>query len=204
MVTEETADSRGSMELTGTRAGAVALFAMLGAASGAVATSLLHGLFAIFQRPSYDITDWLQISPTTLLPGFVFGLIVGFALHRRGTAGLGRAAAYTVAATLSYFAAVTLAVAIQRDIGSMIVTGMIAGLLGAACLTAVGAWLFPFQRRTTPIVLMVAAGCVLGALLVFFGDSWWGPFLLYVPWQAAYAAAFATALPVGGRQSGLG
>ena len=205
MVTEETAASSGSTGRSGERERTVAVFAVLGAASGAVATGLLHGASAISSDLAYKITDWLHISPLTLLPGVVFGLIVGFALHRRGAAGLGRVAAYTVAAILAYFAAVTLALAIGRGNFDMVVIGLIAGLFGAACLAALGAWLFPFQRRAKPIVLMVAAGCLLGALLPLWtegGDAWWKPFLLYVPWQAGYAAAFATSLPVGGRQSG--
>ena len=150
MVTEETAASSGSTGQLGERGRAVAVFTLLGAASGAVATGLLHGASAISSDLAYKITDWLQISPLTLLPGFVFGLIVGFALQSRGVAGLGRVTAYTVAATLSYFAAVTLALAIGRSIDEMAVIGLIAGLLGAACLTALSAWLFPFQRRAKP------------------------------------------------------
>lgn len=195
-MTDETTISRGSTGASLERVRAVATFAVLGAASGAVATGLLHGIFAIFSDPRYSITDWLQISPATLLPGFVFGLVVGYALHRRGSDGLGRVTAYTVAATLSYFAAVTLALAIRQSIGNLIVTGMIAGLFGAAWLTALAAWMFPFQRRAVPCVLMLAAGCLLGALVDYYDNSWWGPFVLYVPWQAGYAAAMATALPL--------
>ena len=51
---------------------------------------------------------------------------------------------------------------------------------------------------------MVAVGCILGVLLVFWGNSWWGPFVLYVPWQAGYAAAFAAGVPVRATETGAG
>jgi len=76
--------------------------------------------------------------------------------------------------------------------------GLIAGLAGAASLTALAAWLLPFVRRIGPWALMLAAGCGFGALLVLplrddSGFADW--FEFYGTWQAGYAAAFATALP---------
>ncbi len=69
---------------------------------------------------------------------------------------------------------------------------------GAACLTALAAWLLPFARRIGPCALMLAAGCGLGAVLELplRGDGGFaGWFVFYGVWQAGYAAAFASALP---------
>ena len=45
---------------------------------------------------------------------------------------------------------------------------------------------------------MLIAGCLLGALLEVVladGATFWHWLILFAPWQAGYAAAFATALP---------
>ncbi len=157
--------------------GPVGRFALLGAVSGSVATTLM------------------QVFPKTgLLPGLVFGLIIGLALYRGGHAGPRTFAAYVAASTVSYLATLYLAIRIYEYLAPMWPTGMIAGLFGSACLTGLAAWMFPFVRKFRPIALMLVAGCLLGALLGIGGGFWWG-LVFYAAWQAGYAAAFATALP---------
>ncbi len=105
---------------------------------------------------------------------------------------------YALASTASYFVAVNLALHVNGRLEDIWLTGMIAGLAGGACLTAAAAVLLPFARQVRPIALMLVAGCLLGALLeVAFaeGAAFWHWLILFAPWQAGYAAAFATSLP---------
>ena len=79
--------------------------------------------------------------------------------------------------------------------------GAIVGFAGAACLTAAAARLFPFARQLGPAVLMLVAGGLLGTLLeapMRSGSGFLDWLALVAPWQAGYAAAFATALPAVG------
>ncbi len=176
--------------------GAVGRFALLGAVSGSLATTLIWllpeaSLGILEWRPD----EWFFLAPLSLLPGFVFGLIIGWTIYRGGHAGPRTFAAYVAASTVSNLAAVNLAFGIYGYVGSLWPTGMIAGLFGSACLTGLAAWMFPFVRKFRPITLMLVAGCVLGALLgIGVGGFWWALVFL-VLWQAGYAAAFATALP---------
>ncbi len=170
--------------------GAVGRFALFGAVSGSVATTLIQVLPETRLKPF----EWLELSAFSLLPGLVFGLFIGWALYRGGHAGPRAFAAYVAASTVSYPAAFNFAVAITGSTSEMWWTGMIAGLLGGTCLTGLAAWMFAFARKFRPISLMLVAGCILGALLGI-GGGFWGMLVFYAAWQAGYAAAFATALP---------
>ena len=175
--------------------GAVGRFALLGAVSGSVANTLIWllpevSLGILEWRPD----EWLFLSPFSLLPGLVFGLIIGWALYRGGHAGPRTFAAYVAASTVSYLAAVNLVFVIYGYVGSLWPTGMIGGLFGSACLTGLAAWMFPFVRKFRPIALMLVAGGALGVLLGI-GVGFWGALVFFAVWQAGYAAAFATALP---------
>ncbi len=170
-------------------------FALLGASTGAIATGLL---MVLPQRWKIEIADVLWLSSLSVVAGLVFGVIFGAVLRYLRLATPRAAALYALAATLSYFLAVNLALHLVDRLAAIWQVGLIAGLAGAASLTALAAWLLPFARRLGPCALMLAAGCGLGALLEFpvrgDGGFWdWLPF--YGPWQAGYAAAFATALP---------
>ncbi len=170
--------------------GAVGRFALLGAVSGLLAATLMQVLPETRLQPF----EWLALSPGSVVPGLVFGLIIGLALYRGGHAGPRAFAAYVAASTVSYLAAFNLVFEIFGYVGSLWPTGMIAGLLGSAWLTSLAAWMFPFVRKFRPIALMLAAGCILGALLGISGGFWW-MLVFFAAWQAGYAAAFATALP---------
>ena len=170
-------------------------FALLGASSGAIATGLL---MVLPQRWKIEIADVLWLSSLSVVAGLVFGVIFGAVLRYLGLATPRAAALYVLAATLSYFLAVNLALHLVDRLEAIWQVGLIAGLAGAACLTALAAWLLPFARRLGPCALMLTAGCLLGALLEFpvrNGSDFWDWLLFYGAWQAGYAAAFATALP---------
>lgn len=181
-------------------------WAGLGALSGLGATLSFHAFewIGLFREKTIDLGSMhlllkaveVTISPLSLGPGLVFGLIVGYALRRRGLAGGWRYPAYAAAATLSYFAAVQLTLGYLVDaVDNLFVDGMIAGLFGAGLLTALSAALMPVFRRVRPCVAMIVAGTVLGALLVtpIAGGEFFGWLALFAPWQAGFAAAMATA-----------
>ena len=146
--------------------GPVGRFALLGAVSGSVAITLI----LVWPQPDYRFLgwmpfEWLALSPSSVIPGLVFGLLIGLALNRGGHAGPRTFAAYVAASTVSYLAAVNLAVGFLFSAGSIWLIGMIAGLFWSACLTGLAAWMFPFVRKFWPIALMLVAGYVLGGLL---------------------------------------
>ena len=173
----------------------VAAFAGLGACSGAITTGLL---MALPQNWKIEIGDFLFVSPLSIVAGLVFGIIFGAFLRYLGLASARVAVLYAAASTLSYLVAVNLAFHLLDTIEAAWLLGIIVGLIGAACLTAAAAWLFPFARRAGPAVLMLVAGGLLGALLeapIRSGSGFVDWLILFVPWQAGYAAAFATALP---------
>lgn len=173
----------------------VARFAVLGALSGAIATGLL---MALPENWKIEIGDLFFLSPLSIVAGLVFGIIFGAVMRYLGLASGRTAAFYAVASTVSYFVAVNLAFHLINSVEAVWLLGTIVGFVGAACLTAAAARLFPFVRRSGPVTLMLVAGAFLGALLempVRSGSGFVDWLALFVPWQAGYAAAFATALP---------
>ncbi|MCH7711301.1 MAG: hypothetical protein IH903_06640, partial [Proteobacteria bacterium] len=125
--------------------GAPGRFALLGAVSGSVAITLI--LVWVWPTPDHRFLgwrpfEWLALSPSSVFPGLVFGLFIGLALNRGGHAGPRTFAAYVAASTVSYFAAFHLGLHIVDHAGPLLLIGMIAGLLGSACLTGLAAWMF--------------------------------------------------------------
>lgn len=179
----------------------VAGFAGLGAVSGAIATGLLMVLPDHWQ---FESADLFILSPLSIVAGLVFGVIFGTFLRYLGLASLRVAVLYAAASTVSYFLAVNLALHLVDIIEAVWLLGAIAGFAGAAGLTAAAARLFPFARRLGPAVLMLAAGGLLGILLeapMRSGSGILDWLALVAPWQAGYAAAFATALPSPGGEA---
>ncbi len=170
-------------------------FALAGAVSGAITTGLL---MALPEGWKIEIGDFLVFSSLSIVAGLVFGIVLGALLKVRGLAETRAALLYAAASTAAYFVAVNLAFQLVDAVEEVWHLGLIAGLVGAGCLTALAAWLLPFARRIGPCALMLTAGCLLGALLeipVRSDGGFWDWLLFYGVWQAGYAAAFATALP---------
>lgn len=174
-------------------------------ALGLLSGCLTVAAFMVVEPPR---TEWpipgtdlaLAFDAFSVIPGIVFGVIIGVALLWRGLANAGQVAAYVLAAGVSNFAATNLALNIFEAVDNSLVIGMIAGLFGAACLTALSIAILPFCRRWPPCLLMVVAGCLLGGLLAVPLDRIDGEpivmwMVLYAPWQAGFAAAFGTAVP---------
>ena len=170
-------------------------FAGLGAFSGAAATLLFFYLPEDWRLEPFS---WLALFPGSLVPGLVFGVIVGLALYRRGLLVVWSCAAYVAASMLSYLAALTLAVQVLAyAFERMIAVGLVAGLFGSACLTIFSALLMPVVRQAKCCLLMLLAGCLLGGLLKITEQmdtliTW---MIFFAAWQAGYAVALATALP---------
>jgi hypothetical protein len=147
------------------------------------------------------LAGWeLSFTHLTLAPGLLFGAIVGWFLWRRRLALSWQASAYAAAAILSNFIATNLAAHLVDSFNSAVFLGMLAGLVGAALLSALSLPLFTFVRRLAPCLLMVLAGTLLGGLLgpamEGSGEYGLGFLFLYAAWQAGYAAALSTALPL--------
>lgn len=178
-------------------------------AFGALSGALVVGLKLGIDRLSLDLhLGWtvlgldLSFDDLAIYPGLLFGIIIAIALMRLDRARVWQAAAYVLASTVSNFAATNLAYALY-DGKNGLVTGITAGALGAAALTALTLAIMPFSRQLRAAVLMVVAGTALGALLsitLYLIDrdtvsAYLGLLILYIPWQGAFAAAFGMAVP---------
>jgi hypothetical protein len=179
---------------------------LVGLASGVAVWATMMFAWEPLDAPDFhwDIGPiGLMFTHVSLLPGPLFGILVGAFLRARGLADAARWLAYIAASAVSNFIATNFAVNLHDAFDSGILLGMAAGLVGAGCLTALS-WLFlPFVRSVRSCAWMLAAGTLLGGLLPVAleseGDLGWGFLLLYVAWQAGYAAALGTALPERGR-----
>jgi len=181
-------DARGSEIVRGGRQ--ARMFAALGSLSGCIVWILLYLHHLMVENPSREIDlpligpgHKLRFDDFSMLPGFVFGVVIGLALHRRRLVSAVQVTAYVAAAIVANFVATNLAYGIVVDADSKLdVTwiGMIAGFAGAACLTLLSLPIFPFCRQWR-----VGLADEIGTL---------GFLILYGVWQAGYAAALATAV----------
>lgn len=172
----------------------LAVFAVLGALSGAIATL---SLFELSNWMRIEVLSWLELSPGSLAPGLIFGVIIGAALLWHGVVRPGQGLAYAFLSAVSYLAAETLAIQLTNIIERIWLIGMIAGLLGSACLTFSSAVFLNYKRRTRSYAAMLAVGCLLGGLLelpVLADNGLWEWMLFFVLWQSGYAMAMAMAL----------
>jgi len=178
----------------------VARWAALGALSGTLATLTIFipqwlGFYDALEGSVGAGGFQISISPLSVGPGLVFGAVIGLALKGEGMAAGWRYPAWIAASATSYFVTVQVSLNILIDLLENIVTvGIVAGAFGAALLGALTAAMIPDFRQTRPVALMILSGTVLGAALFFAisSEHFVGWLLLYVPWQAGYAAAMAT------------
>ena len=179
-------------------------FALWGLASGCVTWVLIDLAHTVEVHPEYRLPlprlgagDGLAVMDLSVIPGLVFGGVIGLFLYRQRLATVLRVVLYAAAATVANFVATNLALIVEG--GSNIEPlwmGFIAGFTGAACLTVLSLPILPFARRLRSCALMLAAGCLLGGLLqVALGSEDYGFLVLYAAWQAGYAAALGTAVP---------
>lgn len=149
---------------------------------------------------AYNLDDtWRELSV-----GLVFGLMIGAYLFVVGLATPVRAAAFALASLASWMAAERFAIWLfgvlpgdDEFFGWQgLVTGMSAGLLGAALLVIAMSALFAFFRRPGLCLATALAGGATGALFPLLGIADSG-LVLFPPWQGAFALCFALGFPVG-------
>jgi hypothetical protein len=166
-------------------------FALLGVGSGAAAATAFE---------LADPESFFYVFLFYLAPGLVFGVALGPTLWRCRVWRAAGAGFYAIAAALAHgcamFTAIVLDDRLQRVLNGhipvLIVSGVIAGALGASLLGGVTRLLAPVPRWP----VLAAPGALLGALLpvAVEGDTP-GFFVFYVLWQAGYAATLALILP---------
>ncbi len=176
-------------------------FALFGVISGAITTVLYLSIPRGF-KISFGYVG--ALSPGTVLPGLIFGIVVGGLLKYRGLVNTRTAVLYALGSTAANFVAIHLATNNIFIISEPWQIGMTYGFLGGAFLTAATMVILPFVWRIGPIALMFVSGGPLGALWEipyrldsggWLDSSNWSIFFIVAVWQAGYAAAFATALP---------
>jgi hypothetical protein len=178
----------------------LALWTAMGAGSGTVATFAILVPEWVGAYPEEHLNLGpvsLDLSPLSIAPGLVFGLIAGLALAQRGMLGGWRYPAYIVASTASYSLAYHLSIQVlAAALSNILMVGIIAGTAGAAMLMALSAWMMRDFRQRRVFLATVGAGAALGALLAvpIAGESSFFAWLaLFGPWQAGYAGAMTTA-----------
>ncbi|SRR6266568_5185289 len=142
-----------------------------------------------------------EVSTLTVLPGLTFGLMIGVLWHRRETISRLGLLGYTLAAGAAYFISFHIAVNVfdrlsgsLRDDVALVVSGIIAGLIGCCFLGVVTAYLLrvPYQSA---LGLPVLVGGTVGAFLPLINLPSDGGFLVFlVLWQGAYAASLVRLL----------
>lgn len=179
-----------------TPSGTIVGYAALGAASGATAAAVVE---ILPESLGLEPFPWLLLAPGTLVPGLVFGLVLGAGLYRRGLIGRLGLLAYTAGSTVSYLAAFVFATQVLLGVfqNSHVMIGAIAGLFGSACLTGLSLPLLPFLRRARPCLQLLVVGAALGALLplVTQEQGALARVLFFALWQGGYAAVLSMAFP---------
>ena len=111
------------------------------------------GLVKLLGNGSYTSTlkgvAVLEVNTFTVLPGLIFGLIIGFLWHRRGMLSQLGVLGYALAAGVAFFLSFHIALNIfdrlsglsgpMREDAALVVSGIIAGLIGCCFLGIVTA-----------------------------------------------------------------
>jgi hypothetical protein len=183
---------------------APALFGML---SGGVAWALLMLPGFSAGKGSYTSTlkggAEVDVSALSIIPGVIFGLIIGFLWHRRGKASARAAFGYALASGIAYFLAFHIAFnmfdrlpGMLPEDAALVVSGVAAGVVGCCLLGVASVFLFGIPYRSVlglPVLIGGAAGALLPLINVF--SNWDGGFLIFLTaWQGAYAASLAPVL----------
>lgn len=165
----------------------------LGVVSGVLGTFS----YELLERP-YDMVDlWREASV-----GIIFGVIIGAYLFHIGLATPIRASAFAIQSLLSWIVAERFAIQFFARLpgndffGSWqwLITGVCAGLVGAAVLVLSILVLFPFFRRLGLSLVTILVGGAAGALLAL-ADMMDSVLVLFPIWQAAFALCFALGFP---------
>jgi hypothetical protein len=181
----------------------LASMGVLGMLSGVVAWGLMmlidHSYLSTIKG-----SDEIGIFEVRVLPGLVFGLVIGFLWHRRGRVSHLGVLGYAIASSVAHLAAFEFALhTFDRWPGftenlALALSGIIAGLIGCCILGTAVVFLLrvPFRSALGVPVLVGAALGVLLPLINLSGDRMGlGWLLFYVLWQGGYAASSARLVP---------
>jgi hypothetical protein len=195
--------------MTGTDRSNLATCAGLGMLSGGVAWVLVK----LLGNGSYTSVlkggAVLEVNAFTVLPGLIFGLIIGFLWHRRGMISQLVVLGYALAAGVAFFLSFHIAFNIfdrlsglsgpMREDAALVVSGIIAGLIACSFLGVVTAKVLrnPYQSALgLPVLVGGAAGALLPLINIF--NEWDGGLLVFlVLWQGVYAAGLVRLLRPG-------
>lgn len=190
---DRTADAGGS--LPGVLAG-------LGALSGVLS-------FVVFVFFGVHAMGAGSMGPAMVIPGLIFGLLVGGAICHRQSAGTPVYLGFVAASTGSYFVASSVGFELAAGVDIRWVeepfgisvrefwhVGAVSGLLGAAILTSYAFIFLPYRSRLGESVLVVVIGTFLGAVLFPAVPSIpvFGLAILFVGWQSLLAASLGVAV----------
>ena len=172
----------------------MALWALLGAASGAVAWVV------VWAAGGGDLAF-------SFVPGTVFGLVIGVALFVLGYARIWQAALFAALSVAAWYAGYYVGVEYGYDWASglysiylmFFVIGVVGGTAWAIVQTLAVAVL-SFARRVRPLATLVAVGAVTGGLLSVHAplivETEESLFLiLWTGWYAVYAGVLSLFLP---------
>lgn len=140
-----------------------------------------------------------------LLPGFVFGVVVGLALTYFRWLSAKRVPAWVVFATLGHFAAALCVTGMTwrlqaalplKEQSAIMIASAFGGAVGGGMLAAANRFLVAGARWIAPTIV----GAVLGPLVLLHdAGPVLGRLLFYMIWQGGYAAALAVAFPTSQR-----
>jgi hypothetical protein len=171
----------------------MALWALLGAASGAVAWAAVWAV---------DGSDNFLV----FAPGITFGLVIGLALFGLGHARLWQAVLFAVLSVAAWYAGISGGeygyhwasdLYLVSSYLRYFVIGVVVGTAWAIVQTLAVA-LLSFARRARPLVTLVAMGAVTAGFLVAIGSNFFDRtmlLILWTGWYAVYAAVLSVFLP---------
>ena len=199
--------SGGAMKLTDRSN--LATLGVLGMLSGGVAWGLITLTGALSAQGSYLSRlkggNEIGIYEVRVLPGVIFGLVIGFLWHRRNMVSPRGMLGYTIASGLAYFLAFEFALrtfdqwpGMSEDL-ALALSGSIAGLIGCCVLGVATVFLLrvPYQSALGLPVLVGTAAGVLLPLINLDDGSGVGWLVFYVLWQGAYAASLVRLMQPG-------
>ncbi len=171
------------------------VLAVIGVGSGVVTVFMQPFQGLIYDAVREMLTKpWSNVWETVagLSPGFLFGGLLGWWIHRTHQKSFLRWIVITVGGTASWYLAVLGAVLVNGSIlmgtPNYALPGLAGGLIGAAVLLAAAALVYPFARQWKAGLAILVLGTVLGAILHV------ETIVLFPLWQAAVAACFGVAL----------
>lgn len=171
---------------------------LLGIISGAIAAT---GIIP------FSPSDDLRLFVLFVLPGLIFGVIIGPALAYGGWLRRTRVPAWVVFATLGHFAAALCVTALTwrlqaalplKEESAILIAAALGGGLGGGMLAVANQLLVPGSHWIKPTIV----GAILGPLVLLHdAGPVLGRLLFYIIWQGGYAATLAMALPASRRVS---